>query len=135
MAQHSEGERVPPASDNAADLDLPWAPRDHEWTGHRAEHDALEWAKGDPLELAGIYLYRQPGGNPATEADYKFPVADIIDGQPTRVFRAVANAAARLDQADISDRDRDRVKHRISELYLDAAKAFDDPDLRAPWDR
>ncbi|MGS2805807.1 hypothetical protein [Nocardia sp. MW-W600-9] len=135
MVQGSEGEPIPPASDNAADLDLPWAPREHPWNGHRAEHDALEWAKGDPRKLAGIYLYRQPGGNPATEADYKFPVADIIDGQPTRVFHAVTNAAARLDQADLPEADRARVADRISALYLDAAQAFDDPDLRAPWDR
>ncbi|KAF0846555.1 hypothetical protein [Nocardia caishijiensis] len=126
---------VPPESDNAADVDMPWAPRDHEWTGHRAEHDALEWAKGDPNKLASVYLYRDPKGDPALEKDYKFPVADIIDGKPTRVFRAVANAAARLDQADISAADRDKVKHRISELYRDAADAFDDPELRAPWDR
>lgn len=134
MAQHS-GERVPPASDNAADLDLPWAPRDHKWSGPEAEHNALRWAGGDPLKLASIYLYREPGGNPATEADYKFPVADIIDGKPTRVFHAVANAAARLDQADLSEADRTEVKRRITELYQDAAEAFDDPSLQAPWDR
>ncbi|MEU3014383.1 hypothetical protein [Nocardia asteroides] len=124
-----------PESDNAADLDLPWAPRDREWTGHRAEHDALEWAKGDPRKLASVYLYRRPGGNPATEADYKFPVADIIDGTPTLVFHAVANAAARLDQADLTEADRTTVEHRISRLYRAAAAAFDDPGLRAPWDR
>ncbi|MGY0500936.1 hypothetical protein ACWZHB_20820 [Nocardia sp. FBN12] len=134
MAEHSD-ERIPPASDNAADLDLPWAPRDHEWSGTKAEHDALRWANGDPLKLASIYLYRERGGNPATEADYKFPVADIIDGKPTLVFHAVANAAARLDQADISEQDRKKVEHRIGELYQQAAEAFDDPSLQAPWER
>ncbi|MEV6656360.1 hypothetical protein [Nocardia fluminea] len=134
MAQHSD-DRVPPASDNAADLDLPWAPRDHQWNGSEAEHDALKWADGDAHKLASIYLYRESGGNPATEADYKFPVADIIDGEPTLVFHAVANAAARLDSADISEADRKQVKHRIGELYQQAAEAFDDPSLRPPWDR
>ncbi|MBC7303145.1 MAG: hypothetical protein H5T78_19625 [Nocardia sp.] len=134
MAQDSD-ERVPPASDNAADLDLPWAPRDHEWNGSEAEHDALQWAAGDPRKLASVYLYRKPGGNPALETDYKFPVADIIGGEPKLVFRAVANAAARLNQADISEKDRKKVEQRISELYQQAGEAFDDPSLRAPWDR
>ncbi|MFC6011014.1 hypothetical protein [Nocardia lasii] len=134
MAQHSENQ-VPPASDNAADLDLPWAPRDHKWSGPKAEHDALKWADGDALKMASIYLYRKPGGNPATEADYKFPVADIVDGKPTLVFHAVANAASRLGEADISESDRKQVEHRIGNLYRQASKAFDDPSLRAPWDR
>lgn len=134
MAQHAD-DRVPPASDNAADLDLPWAPRDHKWSGPKAEHDALKWADGDALKLASIYLYREPGGNPATEADYKFPVADIIDGKPTLVFHAVANAASRLDSADISEAGRKQVEHRISELYQQASDAFDDPSLRPPWER
>ncbi|MFI6868935.1 hypothetical protein [Nocardia sp. NPDC050406] len=126
---------VPPASDNAADVDLPWAPRDREWTGYEAESRAREWAQGDPLKLARIYLYRDPDGDPATEADYKFPVADIIGGEPKRVLRAVTHAAGRLNQAHISEKDRERVRKRITELYHDAAKAFDDPSIEAPWEQ
>ncbi|MEV0251806.1 hypothetical protein AB0H76_34815 [Nocardia sp. NPDC050712] len=125
---------VPPASDNAADVDLAWAPRDHTWSHQEAESRALKWADGDPLKLASVYLYRDPKGNPATEADYKFPVADIIGGTPKRVFSAVTHAAGRLNQAKISDADRKRVQDRITDLYRDAAKAFDDPSIEAPWE-
>ncbi|GGK44303.1 hypothetical protein [Nocardia camponoti] len=126
---------TPPASDNAADVVMPWAPRDHRWSGEQARHDARIWADGDPIKLASIFIYRREGGNPAAIDDYKFPIADIIDGRPTKVFHAVSAAAGDLDKAHISDHDREIVKRRITELYLEAGKAFGDPGLRAPWDR
>lgn len=124
----------PSASGNAADVDMPWAPRDHEWNGSEAESRALAWAAGDPHKLACVYLYRNPNGDPTREKDYKFPVADIIDGEPRRVFRAVTHAAGRLNQADISEADRERVRARITRLYESAAKAFGDPSIHAPWE-
>src|SRR4051794_13548969 len=125
----------PPASDNAADVDMPWAPRDHEWDGSKAESRALEWAGGDPHKLASVFLYRDPDKNPARANDYKFPVADIIGGEPKRVFRAVTHAAGRLNRSDLSEPDRERVKRRITQLYHSAAKAFDDPSIQAPWEQ
>jgi hypothetical protein len=127
--------KPPPASDNAADVDMPWAPRDHEWDASKAESRALAWAGGDPGKLASVFLYRDPDKNPARENDYKFPVADIIDGKPKRVFRAVTHAAGRLNRSDLSKEERERVKRRITKLYHSAAKAFDDPDIRAPWEQ
>ncbi|MEU8898720.1 hypothetical protein [Nocardia sp. NPDC048505] len=134
MSPKDDSKPVPPASDNAADVDLPWAARDHDWSGQKAESRARRWADGDPLKLASVYLYRDPKGDPATEAAYKFPVADIIGGTPKRVFSAVTHAAGRLDQADISDAERKRVRDRITDLYHDAATAFDDPSIEAPWE-
>ncbi|GAA1973873.1 hypothetical protein [Catenulispora subtropica] len=130
-------DNTPPATtDNAADVDMPWAPRDCEWSGSAAEARALAWADGDPHKLACVFLYRNPdpSKNPARENDYKFPVADIIDGEPRRVFRAVTHAAGRLDQADIPEADRERVRNRITRLYRSAARAFGDPSIRAPWE-
>jgi hypothetical protein len=126
----------PGTSENAADVDMPWAPRDYEWNGSEAESRALAWAKGDPHKLACVFLYRNPdpSKNPARENDYKFPVADIIDGEPRRVFRAVTHAAGRLNQADISEADRQRVRDRITRLYQSAARAFGDDSIRAPWE-
>ena len=119
----------------AADVDMPWAPRDHEWDASEAESRALAWAAGDPHKLACCFLYHDPAKDPARENDYKFPVADIIDGEPKRVFRAVTHAAGRLDQADISKADRERVRARITHLYHSAAEAFHDPSIKPPWDK
>lgn len=132
----SADEPVPPASDDAADVDdMPWAPREHPWHGAEAESRALAWAGGDPMKLASVFLYRAPNGNPATERDYRFPVADIIDGRPERVLRAVYAAAARLDQASIPESGRSKVKQRITKLYHEAAEAFGDSTIRAPWEK
>ncbi|MFC8722052.1 hypothetical protein ACFUEL_32165, partial [Kitasatospora sp. NPDC057198] len=132
-AAKKEPAAVPPEDDDAADVDMPWAPRDRAWSGAKAESRARAWADGDPVKLAGVFLYRRPGGNPATEADYKFPVADIVDGRPERVLHAVHAAAGRLNQAAIPEEARQRVKERLERLYRSAAEAFDDPSIRAPW--
>lgn len=128
-------EPVPPASDDAADVDLPWAPREHPWHGAEAESRALAWAEGDSVKLASMFLYRAPAGNPATERDYRFPVADVIDGRPQRVLRAVYAAAGRLDQASIPESGRAKVRERITKLYHEAAGAFGDSTIRAPWEQ
>ncbi|MCW5249086.1 MULTISPECIES: hypothetical protein [unclassified Streptomyces] len=125
---------VPPENDDAADVAMPWAPRDRVWSGSKAESRARAWADGDPVRLASVFLYRRPGGNPATEADYKFPVADIVDGRPERVLHAVHAAAGRLDRAAIPEEARRRVKERLTRLYHSAAEAFDDPAIKPPWE-
>ncbi|GAA2021738.1 hypothetical protein GCM10009839_18590 [Catenulispora yoronensis] len=123
----SQIDNTPPGtSDNAADVDMPWAPRDYEWEGSAAETRALAWAGGDPHRLACVFLYED-----------KFPVTDIVDGEPRRVFRAVVDAAGMVDRVggvDISEEGRERVRARITGLYHAAGRAFGDLGIRAPWE-
>lgn len=48
---------------------------------------------------------------------YKFPFVDVINGQLRAVPRAIFNAAARLNQADIPTADRTKVASHINKYY------------------
>ena len=111
------------------DVDLPWAPREHAWDGPAAARRVQEWADGDGDRMARAFLWRVPDADPTTQAAYKLGFADVIDGELRAVYRGVAAAAGRLDQADIPADGRDRVRARIDTLYERAARALDDPTI------
>lgn len=108
-----------------ADTSLPWAPRDTAWDGGAAESAALKWADGNPAKMKQVYLVGPlPGANPATAAAYKFPVVDVSTGSPRLVFRAIAQAAARLGRANLTPAQTTSVKRQIATLYAKADKAL-----------
>ena len=113
----------------SGDTDLPWAPREHEWDGPAAARRVQEWADGDGDQMARAFLWRDPDGDPTTQAAYKLGFADIIDGQLTAVYRGLSAANGRLNQTDIPTDDRGDVAARIETLYRSAAEAFDDPSI------
>lgn len=119
----------------------PIADREHEWDGSAAASRVLEWAttdgEVDPAKLGQAFLWADPDGDPATEAAYKMPVADVIDGELTIVPAAVFAAAGAVDGArggvDIPEDAVDGVKKEISGLYKRMADEWDDPTVVPPW--
>lgn len=124
------------------DLKLPFAERDRPWDEQAASDRVEAWASDgdgsfDPGMYRRAFLYVDEGADPELKGSYKLGFADVIDGELTAVPRAIfAVAGGRgVDAADIPGSDKTTIKTRVSELYKRMGVEFDDPSLRAPWDR
>lgn len=125
------------------DAALPFADRDHRWDGSGAKRRLLQAATRDDgsvdaAKLARGFVYRDNDADPATQAAYSLPFADIIDGQLRAVWNGVAAAAAAVQGArggtSIPADELAAVRTRIGRLYDRAAKIFDDASITPPWD-
>jgi ATP-dependent protease ClpP protease subunit len=113
---------VPPnVSTEKADEDVEWsAPALKDFTD-QSWNDLTDQEK---RHIAGYYAWAKE--NPADHfGDLKMPHHQASDGKV--VWRGVANAAARLNQADIPAEDKAKVQFHLGEHY----KAF---GKTAPWD-
>lgn len=121
------------------DTRLPYAPRDAPWDGPGAGKRMREWATADgelaPKKLATGYVWSTDG----PPSSWKLLVADVFDGTPHLVFAGVSAAAGALDGArspiDLTPGEIATAKASVSRLYREAADAFDDDLIEAPWDR
>ncbi|AFM10411.1 hypothetical protein PIS_022 [Saccharomonospora phage PIS 136] len=122
------------------ETDLPIADRNRDWDGDKARTRVLDWATNnagdvDAAKLSQAFLYRDPDKDPETLAAYKLGFADVIDGRLRIVAKGVYAAAARIDQVDVPEKERDRMRSRLNTLYERLRSKFDDDDLIPPWER
>lgn len=92
----------------------PKAPEDEPWDGPG------EVAKADVFDLKIMCAWVEDGKEDLKTA-YKFP-HHKAEGRHPVVWRAVANAAARLPQANIPDKDRPGVERHLSRHYREFGK-------------
>lgn len=119
---------------------LPLAPRDAVFDNDEAVQRIAQWAGNDPGKLAKAFMWRDATQPPATVQSYRLPFGDIINGKLTLVFHAVYAAAALISGAHgglpgISEDEKNQLRNVISAIYPEMASAFNDPSIRAPWDR
>ena len=122
------------------ETDLPITDRDRDWDGRKARTRVLDWATNDDgdvdaSKLARAFLYRDPDKDPETLSAYKLGFADVINGRLRIVPKGVFAAASRLNQADVPEEERDRIRSRMNTLYERLASKFNDHDLIPPWKR
>lgn len=122
------------------DTDLPIADRDREWDGQKARTRVLDWATDDDgnvdaKRLSQAFLYRDPERDPETLAAYKLGFADVINGRLRIVPKGVFAAAGRINQVDVPEDDRKRMRSRLNTLYERLRSKFRDDDLIPPWER
>ncbi|MFI0827280.1 phage minor head protein [Streptomyces roseolus] len=108
------------------------------WDSDEAAPRVLKWATGDdgtvdPGRLAAAYLWRDDDADPATAAAYRFPFADVIDGELQIVAEGVYAAGSALQGADLPEDDVDAVKDRAAALYARLAETYGDDTIRPPW--
>jgi hypothetical protein len=115
---------------------LPWAPKETRWDAAGATRRMVEHCGGrdnlNPECFGRAFLFREAGADPSLIGSYKFPFADVVDGEVRAVWRAVANAASRVGQAGITSADAEAVRGKIRSLYASAGKAFGE-DIAAPF--
>jgi hypothetical protein len=115
---------------------VPLAPRDRPWDAGEATARVKAWAGGDMRKYARAFLVKT--GDGTKQGDYKFPIADVIDGELRVVPRGVFAAAGVLsgqhgNKPDIGSGDTQRLRAVVLRLYERMASEFKDDSIKAPW--
>lgn len=117
---------------------LPLAPRDRAWDGTEAEKRIREFTNSvdAPSQDYRKYFMYFDGQNPDLFGSYKLLYADIINGEPHIIPRAVFAIAGILNGArggvDITDNDKSKIKPVINQLYKRMANEFSDDTIVSP---
>ncbi|MFD8335538.1 hypothetical protein ACFV42_23195 [Streptomyces solisilvae] len=118
---------------------LPFADRGRSWDGAGAKKRMATRAKKedgslDVAKMSQGFLYRDESADPNNVTAYKFPFADVIDGELKAVFAGVV-AAASVVQGGRGGTDVPTagLKSKLTTLYNRAAKGFGDPEIKPPW--
>lgn len=124
---------------------LPLAPRNAQFDNDDAVKRIAAWAQvsaqgADLSKLRRAFLWRDPSMPETATTSYRLPVGDIINGRLTLIYHAIYAAAALLAGAhgglpNVSAQDHAQLRNVISEIYPLMATEFNDPQIRAPWDR
>ena len=117
---------------------LPLAPRDRSWDGTQAEQRIREYTNSieAPSQDYRKYCMYYDGQNADLFGSYKLLFADIINGEPHIIPRAIFAIAGILNGArggvDITDADKNRIKPVINQLYKRMADEFSDDSIVSP---
>jgi len=123
----------------SANTNLPFAPRDLQWDGNKAEQNIREYTGSTDKPSADYkkYFMYFDSENQEQFGAYKLLFADIIDGKPYIVPRAVFAIAGALQGArgglDVPEQDRMRIQREVIKLYKKMATEFNDTSLVAPF--
>jgi hypothetical protein len=118
--------------------DWPVAGRNVAWDQAAADARWREYTEsGDAPSDAYRDAFLWWGADTENFGAYKLQVADVVDGQPAYVPRAIFAAAGGrgVNRADIPEADKDRVRAVICGLYgrINDAKAEDDAEVTCPF--
>lgn len=117
---------------------LPLAPRDREWDSTAAEKRIRDYTKSTEAPSSDYrkYFMYFDGQSPDLFGSYKLLFADVINGEPHIVPRAVFSIAGILEGArggvDIADSDKNRIKPVVNQLYKRMADEFEDDSITSP---
>ena len=124
---------------------LPLAPREAIFDNDDAVKRITAWAaqgsgRPDPKLMSRMFMWYDSNGNPSDPTSYRLPLGDIISGKPTMVYHAIYAAAALLSGAhgglpNVPDEEKGQLRGVISEIYPEMATAFNDANIKAPWDQ
>ena len=99
--------------------DLPLADRGRRWSASEAAKRVrvLTGSEDNPSATYKNAFLWVDSANSDKFGAYKLPFADVVDGKLTAVPRAIFAAAARLNQTDIPDADKEKVAANINKYY------------------
>lgn len=130
--------------------DLALADRDMGWDGEQAEENIREWASDGEVNKENMnwdeyrtgFLWYDPE-NEENFGAYKFPIADVVNGELRAVPRGIFMAAGALSGArleggarelDLPREDIEDMKNHLSNYYEKMAEEFEDESIVAPWE-
>lgn len=122
----------------AAAKSLPFAPRDRAWdsTAAEARIRALTNSEEKPSADYKKYFMFYDAEAPENFGSYKLLFADVVDGEPHAIPRAVFAIAGVLAGArggvDVPSSDRARITSFVNSLYEKMAKEFEDESIVSP---
>ena len=109
---------------NTAAAMLPTAPADAPWRSERVTKRLWEWADGDYRQYRKAFLVWDQIG-PEAKNSYKYPVADVIDGELHLVRNAVSVLAAVYGQDPMSVDVPDEVLPQFGALLDELKQTFE----------
>lgn len=121
-----------------ANTKLPLGSRDKEWDGTQAEARIREFTKSTeiPSEDYRKYFMYFDSEKPENFGSYKLLFADVVDGKPMIMPRAIFAIAGILNGArggvDIPAEDRNKITTAVNSLYKRMATEFEDESIISP---
>lgn len=123
---------------------LPLMPKTRSWDADAAEARVRAWAGAkdglDSAEARGKYrrAFLWHGEPEDKFGSYKFPIADVQEGELHAVPRGIFAAAGVLQGArggtTIPAGDQAAMRRHLSRYYAKMRDEFEDDDIQAPWD-
>ncbi len=114
--------------------DYPLSDRDREWDGSAAEKRIRAWAgaeDGPNEKYRDAHVWYDSAKKDNFTA-YKLLIADVVNGRPHAVPRAIMAAGNVMEGArggaDLPEQDIDRVKSHLAKYYAKLGES-------APWER
>lgn len=107
-----------------------YSDRERAWDAAAAERRIRAWAGAEDApnaKYAKAFLWKAEGAE--NFGDYKFPIADVIDGKLMAIPRAIFAARQRLDSAKISPEDKSRLESALKSYYEKMRMMFKDESL------
>lgn len=121
---------------------LPVADRKEPFDNDDAVKRIFAWASNgsDTKRMRAAFLWRDPSLPEDQYQSYRMPLGDIIDGELRLVYHAIYAAAALISGAhgglpSVPDKEKDQLRAGITKIYEKLADEYQDPQIRAPWDR
>ncbi len=122
--------------------DLPLASRERAWNAVAARRRMLAAAGGEDNTdwrkyRRGFFWYDE--ANAENLGAYKLPFADVIGGTLTAIPRAIFAVAAVLQGSrggvDIPEKDKERIRGKVSRYYARMRQQFQDDSIVPPWEK
>lgn len=120
---------------------FPLAPRETTFSADTAIENLAAWSEGNASKFASAFLWQDPDGNPLNRETYRLPIADVINGKPYLIPRAVFSAGVIMSGGHgglydtLSPEDRVKVQEVITDIYDMLRDEYADPRVVAPWQR
>lgn len=140
MSDMGIGASITAAVNSSAWRSMPVATRETTFNADDAIARGLEWAGGSASKFNSLFLYRRSEGDATSKDSYRLPIADIINGKPTLIPRAVFSAAVilsgghgGLEGVVTEESERRELKQVLTEIYDMLQSEYNDPRVVAPW--
>lgn len=120
---------------------LPVAERGTDFNADDAIARITQWANGDVAKFSQMFLWHHPQAKDMNPEFYRLPIADIINGKPMLIPRAVFSAGTILSgghgalKGTVEKAEIKRLKGIVSQMYDDLRGQYGDPRVVAPWER
>jgi hypothetical protein len=120
---------------------LPIAARETPFRAQDAVARGLEWAGGSASKFNSLFLWRNSAGQVGNTDSYRLPIADIINGKPVMIPRAVFSAGVILSgghgelEGVVDEDEKLQLKGVVSDIYDKLREEYQDPRVVAPWER
>lgn len=118
---------------------FPRAVREQKFNADDAITRGLQWAGGSATKFNSLFLFRMDNDQPQNPESYRLPIADILNGRPVLIPRAVFSAAVILSgghgglEGVVGEKERDELKNVINQIYSELQEEYQDPRVRPPW--